>query len=88
MAVAKRIFDVVVVGAGGSGMRAALQLAQAGLKGAEKRWKTTSPSSRACASCNAARIPEPPAPTTTTSKVRFATAIVFPLIPCSRFERS
>jgi len=32
MAVAKRTFDVVVVGAGGSGMRAALQLAQAGLK--------------------------------------------------------
>jgi succinate dehydrogenase / fumarate reductase flavoprotein subunit len=32
MAVSKRIFDVVVVGAGGSGMRAALQLAQAGLK--------------------------------------------------------
>jgi len=32
MAVAKRSFDVVVVGAGGSGMRAALQLAQAGLK--------------------------------------------------------
>ncbi|MFY9259200.1 MAG: succinate dehydrogenase flavoprotein subunit [Gallionella sp.] len=32
MAVAKRTFDVVVVGAGGAGMRAALQLAQAGLK--------------------------------------------------------
>jgi succinate dehydrogenase / fumarate reductase flavoprotein subunit len=32
MTVAKRTFDVVVVGAGGSGMRAALQLAQAGLK--------------------------------------------------------
>jgi succinate dehydrogenase / fumarate reductase flavoprotein subunit len=32
MAIAKRTFDVVVVGAGGSGMRAALQLAQAGLK--------------------------------------------------------
>src|SRR5882724_3518226 len=32
MAVTKRTFDVVVVGAGGSGMRAALQLAQAGLK--------------------------------------------------------
>jgi len=32
MAVAKRTFDVIVVGAGGSGMRAALQLAQAGLK--------------------------------------------------------
>ena len=32
MAMAKRTFDVVVVGAGGSGMRAALQLAQAGLK--------------------------------------------------------
>ena len=32
MSVAKRTFDVVVVGAGGSGMRAALQLAQAGLK--------------------------------------------------------
>ncbi len=32
MAVNKRSFDVVVVGAGGSGMRAALQLAQAGLK--------------------------------------------------------
>ncbi|MDX8386074.1 MAG: succinate dehydrogenase flavoprotein subunit [Gallionella sp.] len=32
MAVAKRTFDVVVVGAGGSGMRAALQLAEAGLK--------------------------------------------------------
>mgnify|MGYP005805834627 FL=1 len=32
MAAAKRTFDVVVVGAGGSGMRAALQLAQAGLK--------------------------------------------------------
>ncbi len=32
MAVAKRTFDVVVVGAGGSGMRAALHLAQAGLK--------------------------------------------------------
>jgi succinate dehydrogenase / fumarate reductase, flavoprotein subunit len=32
MAVAKRTFDVVVVGAGGSGMRAALQLAHAGLK--------------------------------------------------------
>jgi succinate dehydrogenase / fumarate reductase flavoprotein subunit len=32
MAIAKRTFDVVVVGAGGAGMRAALQLAQAGLK--------------------------------------------------------
>ena len=32
MAVAKRTFDVVVVGAGGSGMRAALQLTEAGLK--------------------------------------------------------
>ena len=32
MAMAKRTFDVVVVGAGGSGMRAALQLAQSGLK--------------------------------------------------------
>ncbi len=32
MQIAKRTFDVVVVGAGGSGMRAALQLAQAGLK--------------------------------------------------------
>ncbi len=32
MAIAKRTFDVVVVGAGGSGMRAALHLAQAGLK--------------------------------------------------------
>jgi succinate dehydrogenase / fumarate reductase flavoprotein subunit len=32
MSVAKRTFDVVVVGAGGSGMRAALQLAQAGLQ--------------------------------------------------------
>ncbi|MDO8262433.1 MAG: succinate dehydrogenase flavoprotein subunit [Gallionella sp.] len=32
MSVAKRTFDVVVVGAGGAGMRAALQLAQAGLK--------------------------------------------------------
>jgi succinate dehydrogenase / fumarate reductase flavoprotein subunit len=32
MSVAKRTFDVVVVGAGGSGMRAALQLAEAGLK--------------------------------------------------------
>jgi succinate dehydrogenase / fumarate reductase flavoprotein subunit len=32
MAIAKRTFDVVVVGAGGAGMRAALQLAHAGLK--------------------------------------------------------
>ncbi|MDD4947686.1 MAG: succinate dehydrogenase flavoprotein subunit [Gallionella sp.] len=32
MSVSKRTFDVVVVGAGGSGMRAALQLAEAGLK--------------------------------------------------------
>ena len=32
MAVVKRTFDVVVVGAAGAGMRAALQLAQAGLK--------------------------------------------------------
>ena len=32
MAVAKRTFDVVVVGAGGAGMRAALQLAHAGVK--------------------------------------------------------
>ncbi|HET7831352.1 MAG TPA: succinate dehydrogenase flavoprotein subunit [Gallionella sp.] len=32
MTVAKRTFDVVVVGAGGAGMRAALQLAHAGLK--------------------------------------------------------
>ena len=32
MAVAKRTFDVVVVGAGGSGMRAALALSEAGLK--------------------------------------------------------
>ncbi len=32
MTIAKRTFDVVVVGAGGSGMRAALQLAHAGLK--------------------------------------------------------
>jgi succinate dehydrogenase / fumarate reductase flavoprotein subunit len=32
MSVQKRTFDVVVVGAGGSGMRAALQLAQAGLQ--------------------------------------------------------
>jgi len=32
MAVSKRTFDVVVVGAGGAGMRAALQLAEAGLK--------------------------------------------------------
>ncbi|PIX04090.1 MAG: succinate dehydrogenase flavoprotein subunit [Gallionellales bacterium CG_4_8_14_3_um_filter_54_18] len=32
MAIAKRTFDVVVVGAGGSGMRAALQLAEVGLK--------------------------------------------------------
>ena len=32
MALAKRTFDVVVVGAGGAGMRAALQLSQAGLK--------------------------------------------------------
>ena len=32
MSVAKRTFDVVVIGAGGSGMRAALQLAEAGLK--------------------------------------------------------
>jgi succinate dehydrogenase / fumarate reductase flavoprotein subunit len=32
MAVSKRIFDVVVVGAGGAGMRAALTLSEAGLK--------------------------------------------------------
>ena len=32
MAIAKRTFDVVVVGAGGAGMRAALSLSQAGLK--------------------------------------------------------
>ncbi|KAF0205923.1 MAG: succinate dehydrogenase flavoprotein [Gallionellaceae bacterium] len=32
MAITKRTFDVVVVGAGGAGMRAALQLSQAGLK--------------------------------------------------------
>ena len=32
MAIAKRQFDAVVVGAGGSGLRAALQLAEAGLK--------------------------------------------------------
>lgn len=32
MAVAKRTFDVVIVGAGGSGMRAALALSEAGLK--------------------------------------------------------
>ncbi len=32
MSVTKRTFDVVVVGAGGAGMRAALQLSQAGLK--------------------------------------------------------
>ncbi len=32
MAIAKRTFDVVVVGAGGAGMRAALTLSQAGLK--------------------------------------------------------
>lgn len=32
MTVAKRLFDVVIVGAGGSGMRAALALSEAGLK--------------------------------------------------------
>ncbi|HJQ61757.1 MAG TPA: FAD-dependent oxidoreductase, partial [Burkholderiales bacterium] len=32
MAVARRMFDAVVVGAGGSGMRAALELAEAGLR--------------------------------------------------------
>lgn len=32
MAIAKRKFDVVIVGAGGAGMRAALQLSEAGLK--------------------------------------------------------
>src|SRR3970040_2652623 len=32
MAIAKRQFDAVVVGAGGSGLRAALHLAEAGLK--------------------------------------------------------
>nr|MCU0898547.1 FAD-binding protein [Burkholderiales bacterium] len=32
MAVAKRQFDAVVVGAGGAGLRAALQLSEAGLK--------------------------------------------------------
>jgi len=32
MAIAKRLFDAVVVGAGGSGLRAALHLAEAGLK--------------------------------------------------------
>lgn len=31
----RRKFDVVIVGAGGSGMRASLQLARAGLKVAE-----------------------------------------------------
>ncbi|MBS0299922.1 MAG: FAD-dependent oxidoreductase, partial [Proteobacteria bacterium] len=32
MAITKRKFDVVIVGAGGAGMRAALQLSEAGLK--------------------------------------------------------
>ena len=32
MALIKRKFDVVIVGAGGAGMRAALQLSEAGLK--------------------------------------------------------
>ena len=32
MAIAKRQFDAVVVGAGGSGLRAALELAEANLK--------------------------------------------------------
>ena len=32
MTVTKRTFDVVVVGAGGAGMRAALALSEAGLK--------------------------------------------------------
>src|SRR3989338_9222396 len=49
---------------------------------------STATFSPACASCNAARIPAPPAPTTTTSKVRFVTAILFPLIPYFRSERS
>src|SRR4030067_1909771 len=39
---------------------------------------TTATFSPACASCSAARIPAPPAPTTTTSKVLFAIAITFP----------
>lgn len=32
MAIVKRKFDAVIVGAGGAGMRAALQLSEAGLK--------------------------------------------------------
>ncbi|MBA0916864.1 MAG: FAD-binding protein, partial [Nitrosospira sp.] len=32
MAIARRKFDAVIVGAGGAGMRAALQLSEAGLK--------------------------------------------------------
>src|SRR5450756_1721798 len=42
---------------------------------------STATFSPACANCNAARIPEPPAPTTTTSNVLFATAISFSLMP-------
>src|SRR5450759_4079050 len=42
---------------------------------------STATFSPACANCNAARIPEPPAPTTTTSNVLFATAILFSLMP-------
>src|SRR3989339_778002 len=42
---------------------------------------STATFSPACASCNAARIPEPPAPTTTTSKVRFVIAIIFLINP-------
>src|ERR1035437_5504250 len=44
--------------------------------------ESTATFSPASASCNAARIPEPPAPTTTTSNVLLAIAIFFLNKPC------
>ena len=63
----------VVVGAGGSGLRAALGCAQAGLKTAcvskvfPTRSHTVAAQGGISASPKVARSPEPPAPTTTTS---------------------
>ena len=76
--ISNRKFDVVIVGAGGSGMRASLQLARAGLNVAvlSKVFPTRSHTVAARASCSEARMPEPPAPTMTTSNLRRAMELV------------
>ena len=56
-------YDVVVLGAGGSGLRAAVGLSEAGLKTFEIQAVFNPASDRPTAALN----PEPPAPSTTTS---------------------